>query len=157
MERPPEQEPAKVGDVRECAFWLGGKETPEVIAQYHHDVVEVFARTERHEMIRFGPIDSYELALGDERVPPCPPHILQAAESRDDVKLLVHEATVVEVNVLVRESLLTNELEPEDLERLRAITRARAGNLKMSNEEADKIINEVGPRTALNLLGGQMQ
>jgi hypothetical protein len=143
----------KPGEVLEMAIWLQGNETQEMKDRFRDDIAEALSTTN----LVTGPVIMTELSPGDDRVPPVPDHI-----QGPDVKLLVGEATVLdytpgEPDYEAGEGNFIGDLEPKDLERLRAILRRvhqtwNPGKPELSTEKCDEYINRNGPDAALAAL-----
>lgn len=94
---------------------------------------------------------------GEDRVPPVPQHIEKNAGDLSLIRLLTVEAIVDGVYVHT-ESMLTTNLEPKDLERLRVITRRarlKTHPIPLTDAECDEVINELGPEAAVEALEKQ--
>lgn len=139
----------KIGDTAECAIWLDGRETPEMVRQWRTDSVFLMERS-RGEVLQLGPPRFAIKRPGDDRCPPVPSHI-----SGPDVRLLVAEADVVGNRPKVARAGFLGELDKRDLSRLRAVTRRSfakqyPGRPMLSNEQCDAFIEHMGPLAAAN-------
>lgn len=141
----------KPGDVLEMAIWLDGTETQELKDRFEGDlrtaIAEVPAIT--------GPLVMTEKRPGDDRVPKVPESL-----QGPDVRLLIGEALVVDL-IAPDEGYFVADLEPRDLERLRAILRRKyqeynPGKPELSTEKCDEFINQNGPDAALEALREQV-
>ncbi len=142
------------GEVLETAMWADGTETVEQLAKFETDIREQLAWFAENEGVIIGPLVIAVKKPGDDRVPQVPDHI-----AGPDVRLLVGEAKVVcrAPHFDIGESRFVDELEPNDLNRLRAITRkgyARAfpRRVRLTDRQCDTIINDLGPDAALDAL-----
>lgn len=137
----------KVGDTLEVSVWLTGTETLDEAKSIGETVkAELMNRMAAVSLVP-GPIRNVFLRPGDSRVPPVPDHI-----HGPDVRLLVAEVDAVgRVPALSPLSFL-GDLDPVDLARLRAVTRLAAGQRVLSDEECDRVIEALGPDTALKTL-----
>lgn len=138
------------GDVLETAMWLDGRETEEQMAMHRKVCQQAIARGQEEEGVVIGPIKWVEKYPGDDRVPEVPKGI-----QGPNVRLLVAEAKVVCMapHVPLPGSFLL-DLDKKDLARLREATRRvwRKDNPHapdLSDSECDQIIEECGPRAAL--------
>jgi len=136
-----------IGDVIESAIWLTGTETPEIRKHYETDVRESMDNACRREGFLHGPVTFIEKSPGLDRVPSVPEHV-----TGPRVKLLVAETTVT---ARTSQGSFIAQLEKSDLDRLRAITKRaciKSENRILSDLECDKIIDEIGPDAALDVL-----
>lgn len=137
----------KPGHVYEFSIWLTGLESDKRLAEEREAMRVAFDRVKESEGVLLGPIAFNELRPGEDRVPPVPKHI-----GGPNVRLLYAEATVVgKAPTLVVNSFLS-DLDPVDLMRLRTITRRTAkgyGQAAMTDEECDRMIEEIGPEAAM--------
>lgn len=138
----------KPGEVIETAIWLDGTETAADRARFEADCTEAMSDLANQQRLILAPIVWTEHKPGEDRVPPVPDHI-----KGPDVRLLVAEALILSVlpEMVTRSFLL--DLETKDLLRLRALTRrshkqARPTAARLTDEECDKIIEEIGPQAA---------
>lgn len=146
-----------IGDVIQAAIWIDGTETQEMRQAFERDVTAVVAEGQADHGVVVGPVIWSEKRPGDERVPPVPNHI-----QGPDVRLLVAEAEVIGLAPPGVGSFVVNELEPDDLERLRRITRrayetmmtahGHRGVDRLSDRQCDTIINDLGPEAAMHAL-----
>jgi hypothetical protein len=143
----------QIGEYLETAIWLSGTETQEDHRRFSADVRAAFEAIERQASIVIGPIEVAIKRPGEDRVPSVPPHI-----AGPDVRLLVANAMIVarrpENTPLVKTSFLA-DLDPPDLARLRALTKAgwRKAHPKskpLNDEQADIVIETLGPEAAMN-------
>lgn len=141
------------GDIFEMAIWLSGEEMPGQVAHWKTVVCEQAARTaERQNNVLIGPMTFTEKRPGEDRVPPVPDHIHGI-----DVRLLVAEAKVISDRpLIVKETGFVADLRPEDLARLRQITRRahakRVPGDRLSDRNCDQIIEALGPDAAVKTL-----
>lgn len=142
----------KPGDSLECAMWIDGRETPEQRAQFERDVAEAMHRSQAHGTI-LGPVIWSEKLPGEERVPPVPNHI-----AGPNVRLLVAEARVVGLVANMNNPVgFVHDLEPDDLAILRRVTRRQyeaqyPGHARLTDQQTDTLINDLGPEAALDTL-----
>jgi len=142
----------KVGDVLETAIWADGRETAEQRQRFKRDMG--VALNQIASGLVLGPIIFTEKRPGDERVPEVPDHI-----QGPDVRLLIAEAIVIArlPDLNVQQGAFIAELEPDDLARLRRITRMSYALQKpfmvpLTDRQCDTIINDLGPDAALDTL-----
>lgn len=130
----------KIGDLAECAIWLDGTETEEMLRQWRVDCP--FMMAQAHDpVLRLGPV-SFEIKRpGEDRVSPVPDRI-----KGPDVRLLVATAEVVGLETVKAESFVSG-LDKRDLIRLRKATRAAHGR-NYPDAICDQIIERMGPVTA---------
>ena len=143
----------KPGEVLQVAIWLNGIETQKMKDQFQKDIREGLAATN----LITGPVIMTELKPGDEHVPLVPDYI-----QGPNVRLLVGESVVIdyvpeEPDYEAGEGNFVGDLEPDDLERLRAILRRvyqsyNPGKPELSTERCDEYINRNGPDAALEAL-----
>jgi hypothetical protein len=137
----------------EYAIWLDGRETPEARADFEEACRIAMKRAEEEAKIVTGPMTFTEKRPGEHRVPPVPRDI-----AGPNVRLLVAEAPVIGRKRLVIETSFLMDLDPKDLERLRAVTKAAYAkanpdaNHVLSDEKADAYIESLGPDAALETL-----
>ena len=136
----------KVGDTLEAAIWLDGCETPEMRALFMKTGRQAFEDTGAV----IGPVTWVEKYPGEDRVPPVPDHV-----QGPDVRLLVVEATVIALSS--PDSMFLDELEPDDLRRLRRITRRAYAKMfpkraLLTDRQCDTLINDLGPDSAAEAL-----
>lgn len=138
----------KIGDTVECAIWLSGEETPAMIARWNADCSYMMKRSAGLPILRLGPI-TFEIKYpGQDRVPPVPDHI-----QGPDVRLLVATATVVGLEIEATAISFLDDLDKDDLRRLREVTRrthARANprSPRLTDSLCDQIIEQLGPVAA---------
>lgn len=137
----------KPGDVLEMGIWMDGRETEEMKVRFSEDLAKALTSVPAI----LGPLVMKEMRPGDDRVPP-PPEGLQGP----DVRFLVGEAEVVGL-IEPDEGYFVGDLEPKDLERLRAILKRvhqqyNPGKPELSTEKCDEYINQNGPDAALAAL-----
>lgn len=148
----------KVGDVVETAMWLCGRETPEQRQAFEDDVRAAMLRAQDEHGVVLGAVVYVEKRPGDDRVPPVPDHI-----AGPDVRLLVAEAKAICAmpHFDLAESRFVDELEPDDLARLRKITRDGYARMMaqhgftmppLTDRQCDTIISDLGPEAALDAL-----
>lgn len=167
-----------VGTVIHAACWVVGLEKPEVVKQVKDEILAggIAAHAREHGVL-IGPVSFSFKKPGEEGVPNVPlwlekeldvqgrkPVVVEGvAPPRGEPLpplLLVAEATVTGISPVYAKSTFLSELTPEDLKVLRAITkRAHAQNdppaLPLTDMEADRIIEELGPDTAKNAILSQ--
>ena len=142
----------KVGDIVEAAIWITGGEPPDIHQRFKVDVCQAIDEMCDHYGLLHGPVTFVEKCPGDERVPPVPDHI-----SGQRVRLLVAEAEVVARRPEETPASFVAKLDPKDLKRLRDIIhrahkRQFPSHNRLTNEQADEIIEEVGPEAAIDTL-----
>jgi hypothetical protein len=130
----------KIGDLAECAVWLDGTETDQMLRQWKTDCA--YMMVNGHEpKLKLGPI-SFELKRpGEDRVPAVPDRI-----KGPDVRLLVATAEVVGFDLTKRASFV-DELNEGDLMKLRKATR-RVHGRNLPDAICDQIIDRLGPVAA---------
>ncbi len=145
----------KVGDAAEVAMWMTGEETEEQKKHFKEFVMPLmFKKTAEQNEVEFGPLSFFEKKPGEDRVPPVPDHI-----HGQDVKLLVCEAKVVKSvpQLFVKPATgFCQDLRPEDLKRLRRITRqqlhAQNPGQHVNDAQCDAIIERLGPDAVVKTL-----
>ena len=141
-----------IGSYFETAMWLTGYETPEMLERFKRDCQAAMDFRAEQDDIIMSPLVFTEKAPGSPRVPQVPAHI-----SGPNVRLLVAEATVIaHRNVAIPRSFVA-DLDRVDLMRLRERTRRahRSGNpqaKRLTDDECDAIIEEIGPDSAANVV-----
>lgn len=146
-----------IGDLIESAIWLDGTETEDQRKAFEFAVSQTITDLCMQHGFTHDPVKFVEKTPYDERVPPVPAHIENNADDLSRICLLVAEARITGVYVHT-ESLLTTNLEPIDLQRLRVITRNAALKrhpVPLTDAECDQIINELGPEAAIDALEKQ--
>ena len=143
-----------LGDVVHCAIWVDGRETPAQFGQFKHDVQEAMINGQQAHGVILGPVTWIEKKPGEDHVPPVPGHI-----AGPNVRLLVAEAKVIARNPFsVSQAIgFVHDLELHDLSLLRRITRRvyerdYPGNPRLTDRQADTLINDAGPEAALDTL-----
>jgi len=144
----------KTGDIIEFAVWLTGQETMEDLVDFSTDTksaMESFAKENNLILDSGTAITKYP---GDDRVPEVPDHI-----SGPDVRLLVLEARVLMLKIDVSVSRFVDDLEPDDLNRLRKISRDAYARLYpkcalLTDAQCNTVINDLGPEAASDALRG---
>lgn len=137
----------KPGDVIEVAVWLDGRETAEIRRQYEADVLETAnLNLKAHGLVVTG-IRWIEKRPGEPRVP----------EPPNSISGRVPRLLVAEIAVGVPPSAFVTELEPDDLARLRRLTRAAYEREwpeygRLTDRQCDRLINDIGPDAALRSL-----
>lgn len=139
----------RLGDTFEASIWIDGRETVAQRARFEDELTAYLAHVAEREHVIIGPLMMHEKKPGDDRVPTVPDHI-----QGPDVRLLVGEAKVTGI---VPTSYFTEDLEPDDLRRLRKITRRAyerhmPGQPRLSDRQCDTIINDLGPESAYDAL-----
>lgn len=145
----------KPGDTIEAAIWLSGTETEEQMLRWKNmEVPAALREAEQVYGVRIGPPEFTIKRPGDDRVPPVPAHI-----SGPDVRLLICEAEVYpgKPAIIARQSGFVHDLRPDDLAKLRKITRRacyeKTGQ-RLTDHQADQIIERLGPDAAVKTLRG---
>jgi hypothetical protein len=143
-----------LGDTIEAAIWMDGTETPEHRRAFEQDASAAMANAQNEAGVMIGPIQFVEKRLGEDRVPSVPDHI-----QGPDVRLLVASAVVVGYLPALPPGRFTDDLDPDDLARLRTITRdAYSGQFPrrwpLTNRQCDTLINDLGLDAALDTLRG---
>jgi hypothetical protein len=142
-----EADPTDVGDMIETAIWLTGDESKELRKRYEGDVCLAIDDLCKELDLVHGPVIFSVNRPGEERVPEVPDHI-----SGQCVRLLVGQSLVVgRTQSASPEGSFINNLDPQDLFRLRDITRKVAPRY-LTDEECDAVIEELGVDTALETL-----
>lgn len=147
----------KPGEMMETAIWLSGRETRQHLEQFAQDVHEALNAAAGAAGVVIADPHAVVKYPGDERVPPVPDHI-----SGPDVRLLVIEALVIGFAKGDQANFIANELEPDDLDRLRRATRRAYERMmkshghkappRLTDRQCDTIINDLGPEVALESL-----
>lgn len=135
----------EIGEVIESAIWVTGDESQELRDRYKKDVTQAIADLCREHGMLYGPIQWIEKKPGDDRVPQVPDHI-----QGQRVRLLVAEATVVGQAPQTNTGSFIANLDRKDLLRLRVITRRKFPHY--TDPQCDELIEELGPRAALETL-----
>lgn len=136
----------KIGDSIESAIWITGDESQSIRKQYEQDVQQAIDDLCAEEGFEHGPVSFTEKRPGDDRVPPVPDHIQGSR-----VRLLVAESIITGTAIPTSHGSFVANLENKDLLRLRLITR-RTSKIPLTDEECDKIIEEIGPEAAVETL-----
>lgn len=147
----------QVGFPVEVSVWLTGCETAEIVERFRRDCVIELSKWAADIGALMGPATFTEKQPGEDRVPPVPPAISGPA-----VRLLVCEARVAEVlrpQVAPAPGGFVHDLDRQDLERLRIITRNayakhHPGSNPLTDTECDAVIERIGPESALRTLRG---
>ena len=109
------------GETLQASIWMDGLESEAQVERFKREAFEAMQHKAQAAGYGLTPLRWAELRPGDPRVPDVPMHIAVAGVlSKPNVRLLVGEADLVAVNI---NSNFLAELEPKDLERLRAVTR----------------------------------
>jgi hypothetical protein len=113
------------------------------------DAEKVLANSAAKHECKLGPVRFYELRPGEGQAGHPPKDFMG-----DNVRLLVAEADVVAMLPRAPRQSFITDLDPRDLERLRASTRrgAMRAGLILTNEQCDDIIERNGPEIAQRLL-----
>lgn len=135
----------------EAADWISGdSETVVSLAKVYMETA--FRRAMEAEGVVLGDIVWQIKKPGDDRVPDPPDNI-------EDPHLLYGAADVLYRKPIVAkaEAGMINDLEPEDLERMRVATRRAhrsvyPGAADLSDTQCDSIINRQGPETVEKLI-----
>lgn len=139
------------GDVLEVGMWLAGTETADEINHYI-DVLarEALRRTALENGLDIAPPLTAEFkAPNEDRVPEVPDGV-----QGPKVTFLLVEATVTDCVLAAKPaSLFAVDLEPDDLRRLRKITRraykeAMPHMPRLTDHQCSTIINDLGPEAA---------
>lgn len=134
----------KIGDTAECAIWLDGTETDDMLRQWKADCPYLISRS-YDPPLKLGPI-SFEIKHpGEDRVPQVPDHL-----QGPDVRLLIGTAEVLGHDITQRASFLS-ELREADLVQLRRETKRAYGHALPDNV-CDQIIERMGPVAASRTL-----
>jgi hypothetical protein len=139
-----------IGHAFEAALWFNADRTSER-PDARRGVTAAIKRMADANGAVFGPIAWEILAPGDERVPEPPPHFSGRP------RLMVGYAEIVALAVRPMQSRFTDDLEPRDLQRLRAATqeayiRRNPKAPALDDDQLDAIVNEVGPGAAVRQL-----
>lgn len=148
-------ESPEVGQTIEIAIWLSGTETDEHLLRWQSETVPATLKeAEARDSIMLGPVRFSIKRPGEDRVPPVPKHI-----HGPDVRLLLAEAPVLAKRppVVVIEQGLVADLTPEDLAKLRKVTRrayakAHPDFPPLTDRQCDQLINLAGPAAAVATL-----
>lgn len=140
----------KLGDTLENAVWLTGAEPPKMREDFERRVRESFVDEAHKRGFVLSPLLFHVKRPGEDRVPDVPDHI-----TGPDVRLLVAECRIVARLPELKPNSFLGDLDPVDLDRLRAITRNahRQDNPKapgLTDAECDRVIEEIGPEAALD-------
>jgi hypothetical protein len=143
----------RLGDDLELSVWYNA-DKPGEAANAEKAIYKAFILTEDQHDLRVGTVDFEILTYGEERVPAPPP------EYKGTPTLMIGTATVIKVlNTLMSGDVgFTQDVDEEDLTQLRAITQEAylggqpPGTAPLTNEQLDKVIDEVGPETAVKSL-----
>lgn len=138
--------PIGIGYTLELAIWLTGTESQRHLEQWTADAPVLLTSQWPDLHIGLSPLRWATKRPGEDRVPVPPPSI-----SGPDVRLLVVEADVMTVGPKPMERAFVNDLDKRNLARLRAITR-RASGRAITDEQADSIIETLGPDSAARAL-----
>lgn len=141
-----------IGDTLDAALWIDGRETAEQRRRFEIDVSAALAEGQEEHGVIIGPVIWTEKKPGEERVPPVPDHI-----QGPDVRLLVGTAKVIAFMPVFGESRFYDDLEPDDQERLRRITRKAykrdfPGYPRLTDRQCETLINDLGPEAGLDAL-----
>jgi len=135
----------EVGDVVHNSIWLDGNETPEMRKHFEQEVEEAIEYFCYSNGMEHGPIKWVEKHPEDSDVPPVPDHI-----QGDRVRLLYAETTITHKRIQVKAPSFIAELEKDDLDTLRKITRrALPRDIIFDDKDIDAIIEELGPEAAM--------
>lgn len=130
------------GDLAECAIWITGEETTEMLRQWKADCA--YMMSNGHEpALKLGPL-SFEIKYpGQDRVPHVPDRI-----KGPDVRLLIATAEVLGFED-VRKASFVGDLSEADLRKLRGITRRKLGHKgPLTDAQCDQLIDRLGPVAA---------
>lgn len=137
------------GESLETALWADGTETKAQLERFERDLRVNLAEIAAGNGVIIGPLILHVKRPGDDRVPPVPDHI-----QGPDVRLIVATAKIV---ALVDTGRFTDDLEPDDLARLRKITRDGYAKVfprrhPLTDRQCDTLINDLGPEAAADAL-----
>jgi len=142
----------RVGDTLEVAIWFNIEYSQEAI-DAERGIFKAFRCTEEKHGVRLGEVTLQVLSVGSERVPD-PPELYAGTPA-----LMVGTADVVKIVPITvgDEAGFTNDLEPDDLDTLRNITRKahhrnRPSDSELTDEQVDATINALGPDIAARAL-----
>lgn len=132
----------KPGDTAECAIWLDGTETEDMLRQWKADCSYLMSHS-YDPVLRLGPV-SFEIKRpGEDRVPQVPDHL-----QGPDVRLLIASADVFG-HEIARKTSFVDQLDRRDLQRLRTATRREHGKRgHLTDAMCDQIIERLGPVAA---------
>ena len=154
MRKPHWSEKPKPGAVIDFWFWADGSETPEVLAQFKADMQTAITERAKAHGVLVTPARYIEKRPGDPHVPDVPKHI-----SGPNVRLVGCEATVIGDAQQLKVTSFLADLDPVDLERLRIVTRRAHKHVNpdgslapISDEECDRVIEELGPQAAVDVI-----
>ena len=134
---------------------MDGRETEIHIKQFKLDCLEAFRYIGSRNGVLFGGVEYEKKKPYDDMVPPVPDGCAER-----ELTFLVASAKVVWTPSFGSprpDSLFAAQLEPDDLRRLRKLTReaytkAYKGKLPLTDAQADTLINELGPEAAVDSL-----
>lgn len=136
----------KPGDLAECAIWLQGTETDDMLRQWKADCAYMMANG-HDPVLKLGPLTFEIKRPGSDRVPPVPERI-----TGPDVRLLIATAEVLGFET-ARPASFIGDLAESDLVKLRGITRRQHGHRgPLSDAQCDQIIDRLGPVAAGHVL-----
>lgn len=144
----------KTGDIIEFAVWLTGQETMEDLISISEDMKQVRESWAKKHNLIFDSGTAVTRYPGDDRVPAVPSHISGPA-----VRLLIVEARILMFNPDRSVSRFVDDLEPDDLNRLRKISRDAYAKLYskrpfLTDAQCNTVINDLGPDAAADALRG---
>ena|ERR1035437_4845092 len=129
----------KPGDLAECAIWLEGTETDDMLRQWKADCPYMMAQA-HDPALKLGPVNFELKSPGQDRVPQVPVHL-----SGPCLKLLVGTAEVLGF-VTVRNASFVDGLNLRDLAKLRVATRHQHGKRgHLTDAQCDQMIERLGP------------
>jgi len=143
----------KPGDIAQTGIWLRGTETVTHLERYRtEECAKTMERTALHYSVILGPMRFYVLKPGEENCPPVPDNI-----SGPDVAFLVCESDVLAyAKQDGSHGGFVEDLDKQDLKRLRAITRhaycKKFPGRMLNDEDCDILIEEIGVDTAISML-----
>ena len=136
----------KLGDNIDCALWFNSL-NPKDRADAERGLKMTLDTIAAANGFTLAPMETEEIGPLDSRIADLPPEQYHGAP-----KVLYATAKIVKVSTLrAAVSAFTHELDRQDLERLRGMTKrvARQYGQTLSTREADDIINRTGPEAAL--------
>jgi hypothetical protein len=128
----------RIGDVIPAALWYNN-DNPKEKTDAERGITEVINGIAAEEEVKIGPFHWDDVDPLSPRVPEPPKHY------QGDARCLIGEVVVIG-HMKDPSKDFASDLEEDDLQRLRAITREKMGPL--TDDECDDQINEWGPEVA---------
>ena len=144
-----------IGESYHLGIWLDGRESAANMKMFKLDCLEAFRYIGSRNGVLFGEAEFEKKKPGDDMVPPVPDGCAER-----ELTFLVASAKVIWTPSFSSprpDSLFAAQLEPDDLRRLRKLTReaytkAYKGKLPLTDAQCDTLINELGPEAAVDSL-----